>query len=76
MSYNKFCAEDVLQKLGEFPLEKKKVFIQDLRKELPQYSLETLEATCVALSKRGIIKAPTYTLKKEGERIKHIKLEP
>lgn len=74
MSYNKFCAEDVLQKLGEFPLEKKKVFIQDLQKELPQYSLETLEATCVALSKRGLITAPIYKLKKEGERIMHIKL--
>lgn len=74
MSYNRFCANDVLQKLGDFPLGKKKVFIQDLKKELPQYSIETLEATCVALSKRGIINAPIYKLKKEGERIMHIKL--
>lgn len=72
--YNNFCAEDVLEKLSEFPADKKKILVQDLMKVLPQYSYETLESTCVELSKRGVIDAPLYRIK-EGERIMHIKLK-
>lgn len=74
MAYSKYCAKDVLETLGTFPADKKRVLIQDLMKELPQYSLETMESTCVALSKRGVIDAPIYKIK-EGERIMHIKLK-
>lgn len=73
MSYNKFCAEDVLKALGTFPLEKKKVFIQDLKSILP-YDIDVLEDTCVELARQGIINASTYTLK-EGTRIRNIKLK-
>ena len=75
MVYNKFCAQDVLEKLEEFPPNKKRVLIQDLRTALPQYSYETLQTTCVALAKLGIINATTYKIK-EGERIRNIKLSP
>lgn len=71
--YNKYCAEDVLKALETFPLEKKKVFIQDLKKIFP-YNIDTLEDTCVELAKRGIINASTYTIK-EGTRIRNIKLK-
>lgn len=74
MNYNRFCAKDVQDKLEEFPASKKRVLIKDLMDVLPQYSYETLQATCVALSKRGVINAPIYKLKKDGERIMHIKL--
>ena len=76
VSFNKFCAEDVLEQLEAFPTSKKRVLIQDLQEVLPQYTYETLQATCVELAKRGIINATTYKLKKEGERIRNIKLEP
>lgn len=71
--YSKYCAEDVLKALDTFSLEKKKVFIQDLKKILP-YDINTLEDTCVELARRGIINASTYTLK-EGTRIRNIKLK-
>lgn len=66
MPYNKFCAKDMLDNLEEFPSDKKRVIIQDLVRVLPQYTYETLQETCVELSKRGIISATTYKLKKKG----------
>lgn len=75
MAYNKFCARDVLKKLEEFPTEKKRVLIHDLEEVLPQYSYDTLQATCVEMAKRHIIDATTYKIK-EGERIRNIKLQP